>query len=311
MIYTANTQLGDAITQAFASPEAVQEALGTPVLPDDVAKWLGKLHTLVGVPYHYLVPDEDMLPPESIRFFRLDEAWVKALIDGAFSLGRNLTTEASASTTIDAAVLGDVMGQSRDVAPRRRRRAATMPAQLSNERAQSGGPVWNGFVMRSRLVADYPGLGVNVYPKGHTPTDAQPILLPVRRLDRLGEASDTIFCLVEGEAFHIDVHEAPEALHYGIGTYSHAPGEAPKATKVLRRFDIKPDGQIIWCEPDPNVTVQLGDTFRKTSPRVMKMTEMAKIIGTANNRDAVNSAEMGFEMTQGVGKVTFINRDVS
>ena len=309
MINTANSQLGAGITQAFRSPQAVQDALGTPVLPDDIARWLGRLHTLVGVPFHYLVPDEEMLPPESIRFFRLDEAWVKALIDGAFSLGRNLTAEASASTTMDAAVLGEVVDQSRDVAPRRRRRAATMPATLSNERAQSGAPVWNGFLMRSRLVSDYPGLGVNVYPKGHTPTDDQPILLPVRRLDRLGEASDTIFCLVEGDAFHIDVHEAPEALHYGIDTYT--PGTPPTATKVLRRFDIKPDGQIIWKEHDPYVTVHIGDTFRKASPRVMKMTEMAKIIGTANDRDPVNSAEMGFEMTQGVGKVTFINRDIS
>lgn len=309
MIYTANSQLGTGITEAFRTPEAVQEALGTPVLPDDVASWLGRLHTLVGVPFHYLVPDEEMLPPESIRFFRLDEAWVKALIDGAFSLGRNLTTQACASSTIDAAVLGDVVDQSRDVAPRRRRRAATMPAHLSHERAQSGGPVWNGFVMRSRLVSDYPGLGVNVYPLGHTPTDEQPILLPVRRLDRLGEASDTIFCLVEGEAFHIDVHEAPEALHYGINDYT--PGTPPKASKTLRRFDIKPDGQIIWKEPDPNTTVQVGDTFRKTAPRVMKMTQMAKVIGDANDRDPVNSAEMGFAMTQGVGKVTFINRDVS
>lgn len=307
MITTANTKLGAEIARAFSTPETVQRALGPPALPKDVAKWLGKLHTLEGVPFHYLVPDEGMLPPESIRFFRLDGAWVKALIDGAFSLGRNLTAEASASTTLDAAVLGDVLGQSRDLAPLRRRRAATMAPML----AQAGPPIWNGFIMRSRLVADYPGLGVNVYPKGHTPTDAQPILLPVRRLDRLGEASDTILCLVEGEAFHVDIHEAPEALHYGIDTYTPQPNGPPKATKFLRRFKIKPGGEIVWCKDQPKDPFQIGDTFRTASPRVMKMTQMAKIVGTANDRPPANSAEMGFEMTQGVGKVTFINRDVS
>ncbi|GAB5446018.1 hypothetical protein [Gymnodinialimonas sp.] len=307
MITTANTKLGTEIARAFSAPATVQDALGTAELPQDVAKWLGRLHTLVGVPFHYLVPDEGMLPPESIRFFRLDGAWVKALIDGAFSLGRNLTAEASASTTLDAAVLGDVLGQSQDLAPLRPRRAAT----LAPMKAQAAPPIWNGFIMRSRLVTDYPGLGVNVYPKGHTPTDKQPILLPVRRLDRLGETSDTILCLVEGEAFHVDIHEAPEALHYGIDTYSQVPGAQPVATKFLRRFEIKPGGEIVWCSDQPKEPVQIGGTFRTASPRVMKMTEMAKIVGTANDRPPVNSAEMGFEMTQGVGKVTFINRDVS
>lgn len=307
MITTSNTTLGSGISAAFSSVERVQDALGTPVLPGDVANWLGRLHTLVGVPFHYLVPDEAMLPPESIRFFRLDGAWVKALIDGAFSLGRNLTAEPSASTTLDATVLGDVLGQSRDVAPLRSRRAATMKPAI----ADAGPPIWNGFILRSRLVSDYPGLGVNVYPKGHTPIDKDPILLPVRRLERLGEASDTLFCLVEGEAFHVDVHEAPEALHYGIDTYSQTPGQPVAATKVLRRFEIEAGGEIKWAEPDPDVTVEIGETFRKASPRVMKMTEMAKLVGTTNSRPPADSAEMGFEMTQGVGKVTFINRDAS
>ena len=80
---------------AMAAPERIAAALdGTPV-PTPIVDWLGRLHTLIGVPFGYLVPDEEMLPPESIRFFRLDDAWVEALIDGAFSLGRDLTLDAS------------------------------------------------------------------------------------------------------------------------------------------------------------------------------------------------------------------------
>jgi len=74
--------------------------------------------------------------------------------------------------------------------------------------------------MRSKVVAAYPGLGVNVYPEGSTPQGGNPVLLPVRRLDRLGPAGDTLFCLVHGDAYQVDVHEAPELLHYGIDTYT-------------------------------------------------------------------------------------------
>ena len=62
-------------------------------MPDSLTKWLGKLALLTGVPFNYLVPDERMLPLESIRFFYLDPNWVAALSDGAFSIGRNLTAD--------------------------------------------------------------------------------------------------------------------------------------------------------------------------------------------------------------------------
>ena len=50
--------------------------------------WFANLAMLEGVPFNYLVPDERMLPPESIRFFHVDQDWIDALIDGAFSIGR-------------------------------------------------------------------------------------------------------------------------------------------------------------------------------------------------------------------------------
>ena len=38
-------------------------------------------------PFSYLVPDADLLPPESIRFFYLDRDWTDALVQGALSVG--------------------------------------------------------------------------------------------------------------------------------------------------------------------------------------------------------------------------------
>lgn len=62
--------------------------------PDSVVTWLAKLRLLYGVPFFYLVPDARMLPPESIRFFQVDENWLDALLDGAFSIGRSTTGDA-------------------------------------------------------------------------------------------------------------------------------------------------------------------------------------------------------------------------
>jgi hypothetical protein len=54
-------------------------------------EWFNRLLRLEGIPFGYLVPDERMLPrktnEETIRFFELERAWMKALAEGAFSVG--------------------------------------------------------------------------------------------------------------------------------------------------------------------------------------------------------------------------------
>ena len=295
-----------AIETTFADPAAIADTLGDVSVPADIAAWLGRLLTLAGVPFGYLVPDEAMLPPESIRFFRLDEKWMRTLLDGAFSLGRNLTGEASgASANLDRALIGPVTASAIAAAPLRPRVGVAAPDAADTDTA------WTGFLMRSHIVADYPGLGVNVYPKGNTPSDPQLILLPVRRLDRLGPHGDTLFCLVHGDAYRVDVHEAPELLHYGIDDYQPpaAPGQAPTAMKKLRTFTRGQDGTItIGSAFDP---VPIGSAFRTRSPRVLRLTDLAAALATANKAGPIDSAEMGFAMTEGVGMVSFLNGSAS
>jgi hypothetical protein len=300
-----------AIESTFASPETIASTLGDVAVPSDIAAWLGRLLTLSGVPFGYLVPDEAMLPPESIRFFHLDEKWVRTLLDGAFSLGRNLTAEASgASANLDRALIGPAAASARAATPLRPRVGVAAPDPTDT------GTAWTGFLMRSHLVADYPGLGVNVYPKGNTPSDKELILLPVYRLDRLGPGGNTLFCLVHGEAYRVDVHEAPELLHYGIDQYQPptAQGQAPTAEKNLRTFTRGGDGTITIGAN--TASVQLGSIFRTRSPRVLRLTDLAAALAKANEPNAptpdpIDSAEMGFTMTEGVGMVSFINGSAS
>ncbi|MEI2610346.1 MAG: hypothetical protein V9G20_17105 [Candidatus Promineifilaceae bacterium] len=58
--------------------------------PPELAAFLDRLTRLQGVPFSYLVPQEALLPVESIRFFSVDPLWLECLRDGALSLGRVL-----------------------------------------------------------------------------------------------------------------------------------------------------------------------------------------------------------------------------
>jgi len=315
------------IRAAMAEPGRIATALdGTPV-PTPILDWLGRLHTLLGVPFGYLVGDEEMLPPESIRFFRLDEAWVEALIDGAFSLGRDLTLDSSANHTaaIDRVVLGPLTALARATAPVHRqpahRRAARLRAagppvlsmRAEDTSRRSAPPTgWTGFLLRSTVVAAYPGMGVNVYPVGHTPDDPDPTPLEVKRLDRLGPDTDTLLCLVVGDAYRVDVHEAPEQLHYGLDSYTVPTGGGmPSAVKRVHAFDRAADGTITFrtLNHEPVILpVDLSSSLRPGSPRVIDLTSAAQAIGTADGTDPLDSAQLGFAMTAGVGSVSFTHR---
>ncbi|KAF5643440.1 Tol [Fusarium tjaetaba] len=99
------------MNEKFASPSSPQvstnrwrrgESSDTPVThqristdPDylTVQSWiLDKLH-LADIPAHYLITDTSQVPPETLRFFHIDENWTEALIDGALSLANQSTSE--------------------------------------------------------------------------------------------------------------------------------------------------------------------------------------------------------------------------
>ncbi|WP_416903660.1 hypothetical protein [Micromonospora echinospora] len=92
--------------------------------------WLTGLTRFEGVPFGYLVPDEGLLPAESIRFLGVDQTWVRHLVDGAVSVGR----------------LGPA-DEARDA-------AAPLPLEF---------PTLTGALIRSQVVSGYPGLLVDGY----------------------------------------------------------------------------------------------------------------------------------------------------
>uniref|UniRef100_A0AAU2V9N3 Uncharacterized protein n=1 Tax=Streptomyces sp. NBC_00003 TaxID=2903608 RepID=A0AAU2V9N3_9ACTN len=59
-----------------------------------VQAWLARLARLEMVPFGYLVPDERLLPHESLRFFHIDTGWIQAAVDGALSVGEGHALDA-------------------------------------------------------------------------------------------------------------------------------------------------------------------------------------------------------------------------
>ena len=103
-------------------------------LPQNVIAWFEHLALLQGVPFNYLVPDERLLPRESIRFFQLDRLWIECLLDGVFSIGRILRSDVERE---------EEHGETLRKTPLR-------------------GPL-SGFLLRSDVVAGWPGLQVDGY----------------------------------------------------------------------------------------------------------------------------------------------------
>jgi hypothetical protein len=149
-------------------------------VPETISAWFKSLRKLEGVPFNYLVPDERMLPAESIRFFRVDPAWVHCLADGAFSIGRVASSDHEADR-----------------------------AHGQKSPAAGLAPMLTGFLLRSEVVSGWPGLVVDGY------ADAggqKPVLM--HRMDRL--SSGVLICIFWGEVSRVDIHLKAETLHFGL-----------------------------------------------------------------------------------------------
>ena len=297
------------LSATFSSHTAIQAALGDsiPDFPDTLNNWMARLKLLYGVPFNYLVPDEGMLPPESIRFFYVDVNWIDAMVDGAYSIGRDLTSDQTAlELNMDKAVFA---GLHTDIDGAAGAIRATGLGQPSDNPPME---VISGFLLRSKIIAEYPSFGVYAYEKDHTPNDPNPVMMTILRLEKLGDQSDTMLCLFAGDAFRVDIHEAPEHLHYGINDYSVTDGKI-SAHKVLQSYTKVGDSVTLNGPISP--PTDISGCFRAVSPRTLKISGLATVIQNANDPQAsiqpFDSAEMGFEMTEGVGLVSFFNTSAS
>jgi len=147
-------------------------------IPQHVQDKFNAWKKLQGIPSRYLIPDPNLLPNESIRFFRVDENWVNAFICGAFSIGH------------------------------------TVKADLSKELTGLflTGPV-TGFLINSLAVSGWPDFEVDIYSDPLPPPKTSDFMIPVRKDDL--DVNIRLY-LYEGEIAQLNFHLHPGKMHSGF-----------------------------------------------------------------------------------------------
>ncbi|MDQ0348156.1 hypothetical protein [Ancylobacter vacuolatus] len=157
--------------------------------------WLKGLLLLEGVPFPYLVAGEALLPVSSLRYFHVDSNWLLALANGALSLSGSATRAATRAGPSMRRLLSQLM----------ERCAAGAAAELDPKGELLDRPR-TGFLLRSTLVSDWPGLETVVT---STPESARPL-----RLERL--APDVLLGITEGQIARLTLKEPPEGLAFRL-----------------------------------------------------------------------------------------------
>lgn len=257
--------------------------------------WFQGLSLLKNIPFNYLVPNEELLPNESIRFFSLDQFWINSLIDGAFSIGRVTKSDHQ------------------------------LDAQLGPKITPENGKI-TGFIIKSEAVVGWPSMQADGYSQKalvNSETIPGPPL-PILRMERI--ASDTLICLFQGTLNTLDLHLKPEAIHFGLEPLGADQKQYQKILKNLDTGDLnnKEEISVEWLsEPDriididqlaKNIESKLLSTANPHGPgvSVLEKDPASVLMGLAKKYLGIKSgnftsAQFAFEMVEGVPRVRFLS----
>jgi hypothetical protein len=201
---------------------------GEHVVPGELRRFLARLRLLHGVPFSYLVPDAELLPVESIRFFYLDRAWTDALVQGALSVG----TISSADRTQLEAVYPHIRAEVDEA-----ERSIRQPR--GEELLKAGGGTITGFLLRSRAVSGWPNLHVRAYSRDVVADDAlttaaesDPSRMKVLRMERLAPA--VMLVLFDGLPAVVHIEEPRQGIQFGARLDPEDPPHARRAKVKVR-----------------------------------------------------------------------------
>ncbi len=265
-------------------PQAERRAAAAPA---EVVDWLARLRLLHGVPFAYLVPDADLLPPESIRFFWLDRDWTDAAVEGALSAAGAHSQMRSAAVAQDGATRRLLDKRERNVSPH-------IPLPEGVQRQPSGGPVGaaedhvgevpydtldgapevvTGFLLRSRAVSGWPGINVRGLRDGSE--------LRLLRVERLAPA--VLLVLFDGLPDEVHVEEPRRGLQFGVdpspGVTDDNDAGGGRRVKLRDVNDARPlndEGARVPLDPPTGTKYRWAEVpFRAGSSGVVDMAALA------------------------------------
>jgi len=196
-------------------------------LPAFIAHSLARWRLLHDIPIAYLVPDTAaLLPPESLRFFAIDDAWMEALTEGALMAGGRGSRE---------------LAHARDARPQAAHEARALLTEVRAVRqgrlviggfgkpapvAPVAGGLVTGFLLRSELVTRWPGMELRAWtsadpldvPPGADPAAveaARPdLVVRILRLERLNPS--LLLALFDGQPQMLWLEEPHHAVQFGV-----------------------------------------------------------------------------------------------
>jgi hypothetical protein len=266
------------------------------VVPAEIVRFLAQLRLLQGVPFSYLVPDADLLPAETIRFFYLDRNATDALVMGALSVG---TVNA-----VDRVQLAQLYQQVRDEVDSAERlvrmKDSDAPAVDAQGRPIGAGGAITGFLLRSRLVSGWPGLHVRAYSTDTRPDDktipdmdTSPDRVRLLRMERLAPA--VLLVLFDGVPAVVHIEEPRSGIQFGVRLDDQANPAQQTAVVTVRDVTHPNNGPV----KSGGKVVTVPVPFRAGSPGVVNMTKLneslVKVTGS-NMGGSVDAAEYAMQM---------------
>ncbi len=257
-------------------------------VPDIVTNWLSRLSLLYGVPFQYLVPNEDMLPMESIRFFYYDQNWINAVVDGAMSIGRVIKKDMEHDEVFQNKLNSEV---GKNISATRAKLLKKPVTTVIN----TGDPGFKtGFLLRSVIVEGWPGLEVKAYKDKEKKQMAN-----ILRLDHLSK--DVLLCIFDSEFQELELCEPAESMHFG------ADMDDGKTTKMLRGLG---EGNVSFGEEMPDVIANI--CFKGSDNRTVDIVSTVNEIKTKLKTkgelgDHFSSAEFAVQMVESAQMGVFNN----
>jgi hypothetical protein len=286
------------VLRDFVARADVQSALAQQLSADPdaqfVANWLGQLQLLYGVPFVHLVPNERMLPAESIRFFYFDPNWIGALTDGAINIGLGSSRESAVQSALTKQI--EQMAATAALAYRANSLGQPAPAPVAGPSA--------GLLIRSALVLGWPGLSVTGTAAGN--------VVPLLRCDHL--APGFLFCLFNGVPDTVTLAEPHEGLEFGVDD------NGAITTRVVSPPNVR-DGVDVTIYNPQNPTAAMP-TLRSGGTRVLNLNTdpnyptasspaspadlLGAIAKTLNvGTGSIGPADFAVQMVKGPEEITF------
>jgi hypothetical protein len=210
----------EALRERLTTPAQVPATMPEAEMPPYMESFLAHLRLLVGVPFDYLIPDERLLPTESIRFFYLDRSWTDRLVDGAIAVGKIGTREQAHHHAMHPAVRQQLDITERGVRDLQRGRGGPF-LSVKQALSQKSAGVITGFLLRSSAVSGWPQMDVRAYDRDDMAREFDPAAkdstdheLPKLRLERLSPS--VLIALFEGVPKMVMCEEPHHGVQFGV-----------------------------------------------------------------------------------------------